>query len=80
MSVSGDNFILDVPQDITKSGGNYQLYFVLREKLDTTDAEGVTVGAVGVEDDPAYQEVFVSDVFKGAISSDSGYGLIKGFD
>lgn len=80
MSVSGDSFILDVPQDITKSGGNYQLYFVLREKLDTTDAEGVTVGVIGVEDDPAYQEVFVSDVFKGAISGDSGYGLIKGFD
>lgn len=80
MSVSGDSFILDVPQDITKSGGNYQLYFVLREKLDTTDAAGITVGAVGVEDDPAYQEVFVSDVFKGAISGDSGYGLIKGFD
>lgn len=80
MSVSGDSFILDVSQDITKSGGNYQLYFVLREKLDTTDAAGVTVGAIGAEDDPAYQEIFVSDVFKGAISGDSGYGLIKGFD
>lgn len=80
MSISGEDFILDIPEEITKSGGNYQLYFVLREKLDTTDAEGITVGAIGMEDDPAYQEVFVSDVFKGAISGDSGYSLIKGFD
>lgn len=77
MSSDGLCFFIDVPQQVTKTSGSYQLYFILRENTSATNSGG---GIVGVEDDIAYREVFVSDVRKGNVDGNSGYSLISGFN
>lgn len=77
MSPEGTYFEIEIPDQITKKGGAYQLYFVLRENLGAQEGVG---GAIGTEDDPVYQEVFISDVRKGIVDTDSGYSLIPNFD
>lgn len=70
-------FYVDVPQSVTINSGSYQIYFILTENLGATSEDG---GMIGIEDDPVYREVFVSDVRKGNVVSDSGYSLIPNFD
>jgi hypothetical protein len=70
MSNNGVKFYLDIPEAITLEPYQYQVYFILREKLDLED--NIVVDSVGVEDDPAYREVFVSDVCNGSVDSNSG--------
>jgi hypothetical protein len=73
MSSDDANFYIDIPESITIQNGNYQLYFVLREKVSLTDANE---SMVGVADDPAYREVFVSDVSRGVVDERSGFQFI----
>ena len=72
MSNNEADFYVDLPDDITKTSGNYQIHFVLKEKLDGA-YEG---GAIGAEDDPAYREVFISASCKGAVDPASGFSLV----
>lgn len=72
MSFVESKFYLDVPDTITKVGGNYQIHFVLKERMDSS-TEG---GYVGAEDDPAYREIFISESCKGAVDSGSGFSLL----
>lgn len=72
MSNNESDFYVDLPDDITKTSGNYQIHFVLKEKLDGA-YEG---GAIGAEDDPTYREVFISASCKGAVDSASGFSLV----
>lgn len=78
MSNDEGRFYLDLPNTLTSVSGNYQIYFALKERISKTDPKG---GAIGTEDDPAYREIFVSDVCKGVVDANSGYSLIPaGFD
>ena len=52
-----DGYWVDLPDVVTKDSGNYQMYFLLKENLAQDTAEG---GDIGIDDDPAYREVFVS--------------------
>ena len=79
MSTAGTYFFVDIPESVTKDGGMYQLYFILRENVDTNKGGGGS-GAIGVEDDPVYREVFVSDVRRGIVDANSGYSLIPNFN
>lgn len=74
MQKTSPNFSVDVPEAITLQPEDYQIYFILRENL-STETSGST--AVGSEDDPAYREVFVSDVFKGKVDAKSGRQYIS---
>lgn len=66
-------YYVDLPQDITKDSGNYQMYFLLKESLSGDITES---GSVGVADDPSYREVFVSDSWKGVVDDKSGFSLM----
>lgn len=68
-----DGYWVDLPDAVTKDSGNYQMYFLLKENLAQDVAGG---GDVGIDDDPAYREVFVSDSWKGVISDKSAFSLI----
>ena len=70
MTPTTDRYYVDVPKNITQPGGEYQLHFILREKITTAEANE---SAVGEQDDPAYREVFVSAPFLGSVSESSGY-------
>jgi hypothetical protein len=74
MQKTSPNFSVDVPEAITLQPEDYQIYFILRENL-STETSGST--AVGSEDDPAYREVFVSDVFTGKVDAKSGRQYIS---
>ena len=72
-----DYYYVNIPDAVTKDSGNYQINFLLKESMSRSIALG---GSVGEEDDPAYREVFVSAVWKGAVSEQSGCSLIyEGF-
>lgn len=75
MSHNGTKFYLDIPEAITLDPHGYQVYFILRERVDLED--NITTDAVGVEDDPAYREVFVSDVCPGIVEPNSGRQYIS---
>lgn len=72
-----DYYYVNIPDAVTKDSGNYQMNFLLKESM----SRSITLGGnVGVEDDPAYREVFVSAVWKGAVSEQSGCSLLyEGF-
>jgi hypothetical protein len=72
-SIADTGFYVDIPQDITQYSGNYQMHFLLKEEMSTTIAAG---GNIGENDDPAYQEIFVSDSWKGVIDGKSGFVLM----
>lgn len=73
MQESATQYSVNIPDAITQYAGNYQIYFILKESLDTGLSDGSTIG---VEDDPAYREVFVSAAWKGVVSEQSGFSLI----
>ena len=73
----GSEFLLPIPKAITEPGGNYQIFLAFKERL---EGGGSGSGLVGTEDDPAYREVFVSQAFKGAVNTSSGYQFVKDFD
>lgn len=75
MSHNGTKFYLDIPEAITLEPHGYQVYFILRERVDLED--NIVTDAVGVEDDPAYREVFVSDVCPGIVEPNSGRQYIS---
>jgi hypothetical protein len=54
-----DYYYVNIPDAVTKDSGNYQMNFLLKESMSRSISIG---GNVGVEDDPAYREVFVSAV------------------
>lgn len=73
-----DGYYVDLPDTVTKDSGNYQMYFLLKEDLSPSSEGG---GDVGVDDDPAYREVFVSAAWKGVVSEKSAFSLVpKGFN
>ena len=74
MSAIESKFYFDVPQSITRTGGNYKIYFVLKERVDKQEGAG---GYVGVEDDPAYREIFISQACDASVDSKSGYTLLS---
>lgn len=74
MEKTSPNFSMDVPEEITLQPEDYQIYFILRENLSIRITGSP---AVGSEDDPAYREVFVSDVFKGKVDAKSGRQYIS---
>jgi hypothetical protein len=74
MSSEEGKFYVDIPNTVTSVGGNYQIYFALKENIQTTI--NVTGGAIGDPDDPTYQEIFISDVCKGVVDSNSGASLL----
>lgn len=73
----GSEFFLPIPKAITEPGGNYQIFLAFKERLEGGSSGS---GAIGTEDDPAYREVFVSQAFKGAVNTSSGYQFVKDFD
>ena len=73
----GSEFLLPIPKAITEPGGNYQIFLAFKERLEGGSSGS---GVVGTEDDPAYREVFVSQAFKGAVNTSSGYQFVKDFD
>jgi hypothetical protein len=77
MSSDGTCFYVDIPFDVTKTDGNYQLYFILRERISPATEGG---GQVGPIDDPGYREVFISESFKGVVNNDSGYQFVRNFN
>jgi predicted nucleic acid-binding Zn-ribbon protein len=70
-------FYVDLPEGVTVTSGNYQVYFVLKENI--SDAYAAS-GGIGSQDDPAYREVFISDSYKGVVNDSSGYSLIPDFN
>jgi hypothetical protein len=74
MAATSPNFSLDIPEQITLQPNNYQIYFILRESVSSTTTGS---GAIGDEDDPAYREVFVSDVVTGSVEYHSGRQYIS---
>lgn len=74
LTPSGSEYTYNIEDVITQYGGNFQVFFVLKERL-----ESGTSG-VGVAGEPAYREVFISEGFKGAIDMNSGYQFMNNFD
>lgn len=74
MSNEENKFYVDLPRSLTTVGGNYQIYFALKEKISSSISNNSA--AIGSEDDPAYREVFISDVCKGAVDTNSGYSIL----
>ena len=72
MIESTTGYSVNIPDAVTKDAGNYQIYFILKESLETGQSGG---SSIGVEDDPAYREVFVSDAWKGVVNEKSGFSL-----
>lgn len=74
MFVSGNEYCVDIPSKITSVDGQYQIFFILQEKILPTEEDNV---AIGEADDPAYREVFISAGFVGLVVNDSGYEFVK---
>lgn len=73
-----DGYYVDLPDVVTKDSGNYQMYFLLKEDLSASTDGG---GDIGIDDDPAYREVFVSAPWKGVVSEKSAFSLVpRGFN
>lgn len=68
-----DGYWVDLPDVVTKDSGNYQMYFLLKENISSSEDGG---GDIGIDDDPAYREIFVSASWKGVISDKSAFSLI----
>jgi hypothetical protein len=78
MEQLGNEYKLNIPSLITNKHGNYQIYFVLKERLNPSTPNNLS--GVGVEDDPAYREVFISEPCKGVVDQASGYKYLETFD
>lgn len=75
MSLSGSEYYTDIPSAVTSVAGQYQIFFSLQEKILSEEPDNEVIG---MADDPAYREVFISAGFVGAVTADSGYSFIKG--
>lgn len=78
MEQLGNEYKLNIPSLITNKPGNYQIYFVLKERLNPSTPNNLS--GVGVEDDPAYREVFISEPCKGVVDQASGRKYLETFD
>lgn len=74
MSLSGSEYYTDIPSAVTSVAGQYQIFFSLQEKILNEEPDNEVIG---MADDPAYREVFISAGFVGTITTDSGYSFIK---
>lgn len=74
MFVSGNEYCVDIPSKITSIDGQYQIFFILQEKVLSAEEDNI---AIGEADDPAYREVFISAGFVGSVVDDSGYWFVK---
>lgn len=76
LPITGTTNDLSIPKTVTQKG-SYQIHYVLQEIIDA-GAKNAD-GHLGSEDEPAFREIFVSDVFSGVVL-DSGYSLVNNWD
>lgn len=76
LPISGTTNDITLPKAVTVAG-SYQMHYILQELIDAGDI--VSGGHLGPEDEPAFREVFVSDVIHGLVL-DSGHSLVGDWD